>query len=89
MLLLFFVCRDKSQGRNRFKVSHLFIDEASQGSEPSVLIPVTGLLMSTGQLILAGDPQQLGPVCVSKQASSLGLGNSYSYVILCGSKHRS
>ncbi|KAI5643200.1 AAA domain-containing protein [Phthorimaea operculella] len=57
-------------------ITHLFIDEASQASEPACLIPITGLLSPRGSLTLAGDPQQLGPVIMSRHAKELGLGLS-------------
>lgn len=47
----------------------MFVDEAGHGWEPEVLASFSGLLDLTpsatgvqGQLILAGDPQQLGPI---------------------------
>ncbi|KOB75408.1 putative helicase MOV-10 [Operophtera brumata] len=64
----------RSQSMHKLKMSHLFIDEASQSAEPNTLVPITGLLAPTGQLVLAGDPKQLGPVCISKEASGRGLG---------------
>lgn len=49
---------------------YLFIDEAGQATETETLIPI--LVMSGGeekqiygQIIIAGDPKQLGPVCQS------------------------
>lgn len=48
--------------------THLFIDECGQALEPESLVAI-GLLGKVspgqigGQLILAGDPKQLGPVC--------------------------
>ncbi|KAJ2938784.1 hypothetical protein O0L34_g3405 [Tuta absoluta] len=57
-------------------ITHLFIDEAAQASEPACLIPMTGLLAANGRLTLAGDPLQLGPVIISHQARKLGLGLS-------------
>lgn len=55
-------------------MSHLFIDEAAMASEPATLVPVCGLLAPGGSLVLAGDPQQLGPVCLSREAGDRGLG---------------
>ncbi|KAJ8724040.1 hypothetical protein PYW07_008020 [Mythimna separata] len=55
-------------------ITHLFIDEAAQASEPMSLIPVCGLLKRSGALVLAGDPHQLGPVIISRNAHNLGLG---------------
>ncbi|XP_073950288.1 putative helicase mov-10-B.1 [Choristoneura fumiferana] len=56
--------------------THIFIDEAAQASEPAALVPVCGLLTPGGALVLAGDPRQLGPFCVSREAKAQGLGVS-------------
>nr|XP_026489735.1 putative helicase mov-10-B.1 [Vanessa tameamea] len=66
----------RSQAAYKLQMTHLFIDEAAQASEPATLVPVTGLLAPNGHLVLAGDPQQLGPVCISKEATDRGLGQS-------------
>lgn len=60
-------------------ITHLFIDEAAQASEPSCLIPICGLLSPSGALVLAGDPLQLGPVIISHNARRLGLGTGLQY----------
>ena len=64
--------------KNHF--THLFIDEAGFATEPETLIPVSLLNLDPnktdqvlGQVVLAGDPQQLGPVIRSSQAEELGL----------------
>jgi DNA polymerase III delta prime subunit len=46
------------------KFDYLFIDEAGQAMEPELLIPLSIAIEANPkvQLILAGDPQQLGPV---------------------------
>jgi len=61
--------------------SHLFIDESGHAVEPEALIPVAGLFTSEkekyklfGQIVLAGDPKQLGPLLRSPVAIALGLG---------------
>jgi helicase MOV-10 len=60
--------------------THIFIDEAGHAREPETVIPIAGLLniqmMSGGQLVLAGDPKQLGPVIRNKIAKKYGLGKS-------------
>ncbi|ESN92959.1 hypothetical protein HELRODRAFT_132162, partial [Helobdella robusta] len=57
--------------------THVFIDEAGQATEPESMIAV-GLVMSLhGQIVLAGDPQQLGPVLRSQFAKDYGLNVSY------------
>ncbi len=52
--------------------THVFVDEAGQGMEPECLVPIVGLLEpddeNPGQLVLAGDPKQLGPVLRSPVA---------------------
>ncbi|KAG1973810.1 helicase MOV-10 [Pimephales promelas] len=57
--------------------SHIFVDEAGHAVEPETIISVGGLLNAeTGQLVLAGDPKQLGPILRSPFAIKYGLGLS-------------
>ncbi|KAI4905646.1 hypothetical protein NFI96_011343, partial [Prochilodus magdalenae] len=56
--------------------THVFLDEAGQATEPESLIPLGLLSEKTGQIVLAGDPKQLGPVVKSKLAEQFGLGVS-------------
>ncbi|XP_074044556.1 helicase MOV-10 isoform X2 [Macrotis lagotis] len=63
--------------------THVFIDEAGHAVEPECLVAIAGLLnirdqlsIPDGQLVLAGDPQQLGPVLRSSLAQKHGLGVS-------------
>ena len=65
--------------------THVFIDECGQALEPEALVPVAGILGGAirnrpgGQIVLAGDPMQLGPVCDAKKAEKLGLGELRCY----------
>ncbi|XP_071375982.1 putative helicase mov-10-B.1 isoform X2 [Centroberyx affinis] len=57
--------------------THVFVDEGGQAVEPECVIAVAGLLHpEKGQLVLAGDPQQLGPILRSPLALQYGLGLS-------------
>ena len=44
----------------------MFIDEAGHSLQPECVVPLAGLFSTEtpggGQLVLAGDPQQLGPI---------------------------
>ncbi|KAI0371390.1 P-loop containing nucleoside triphosphate hydrolase protein [Pilatotrama ljubarskyi] len=58
--------------------THIFIDEAGQGSEPEVLTAaIKTLVANDTRVVLSGDPKQLGPVIRSSIARELGLGKSY------------
>ncbi|KAH9035956.1 P-loop containing nucleoside triphosphate hydrolase protein [Lactarius hengduanensis] len=57
--------------------SHIVIDEAAQAEEPLALIPIAAFSNKDTNVILVGDPQQLGPVIKSSPASEAGLGKSY------------
>ena len=53
--------------------THIFIDEAGHATEPETVIPLSGLIGDqVTQVVLAGDPKQLGPVIRSPLASKLG-----------------
>ncbi|KAG9352845.1 hypothetical protein JZ751_017421 [Albula glossodonta] len=57
--------------------THIFIDEAGHAVEPECIIGMAGLLHAeAGQLVLAGDPKQLGPILRSPLAMQYGLGIS-------------
>lgn len=57
--------------------THIFIDEAGQAVEPECVIGIAGLLHpQEGQLVLAGDPEQLGPILRSPLALRHQLGLS-------------
>ncbi|KAE8623124.1 hypothetical protein XENTR_v10005508 [Xenopus tropicalis] len=64
--------------------SHVFIDEAGHAVEPECVTAIAGILdamdpennVDGGQLVLAGDPKQLGPILRSPIAIEHGLGIS-------------
>ena len=71
------IARLVSLGIPKSHFTHVFIDEAGQGMEPECLVPIAGLLgtdaNNLGQLVLAGDPKQLGPVLRSPVAIEVTL----------------
>uniref|UniRef100_A0A7N8XQX8 RNA helicase n=1 Tax=Mastacembelus armatus TaxID=205130 RepID=A0A7N8XQX8_9TELE len=57
--------------------THVFVDEGGQAVEPECIIAIAGLLNpKNGQLVLAGDPKQLGPILRSPFALQHELGLS-------------
>ncbi|XP_017270570.1 putative helicase mov-10-B.1 [Kryptolebias marmoratus] len=58
--------------------THVFVDEAGHAVETECLVPLAGLLdAESGQLVLAGDPKQLGPILRSPFALKFGMGVSF------------
>ena len=57
--------------------SHIVIDDAAQAEEPLTMIPVMAFSNLDTSVILAGDPNQLGPDIKSPTAARSGLGKSY------------
>jgi helicase MOV-10 len=57
--------------------SHIVIDEAAQAEEPLAMIPIMGFSNAYTNVILAGDPNELGPIIKSPTAARAGLGTSY------------
>lgn len=57
--------------------THVIVDEAGQACEPEIMIPLSLAHSSTTQVILAGDPKQLGPVNQSRLAGYYGLNDSF------------
>uniref|UniRef100_A0AAR5P8T6 RNA helicase n=1 Tax=Dendroctonus ponderosae TaxID=77166 RepID=A0AAR5P8T6_DENPD len=64
-------------GFPRGHFTHIFVDEAGQAAEPEVMISISFLDKYIGQVVLAGDPMQLGPVVLCKIAQQCGLSESY------------
>lgn len=58
--------------------THVFIDESGHAVEPECVTAIAGILdvMKGGQLVLAGDPKQLGPILRSPFAIDHGLSMS-------------
>lgn len=60
--------------------THIIMDEVGQALEPEALIPLAGLATVphgksfTCQVVMAGDPKQLGPILQSPIAAKFGLG---------------
>ncbi|KAJ7931319.1 RNA helicase [Mycena leptocephala] len=57
--------------------THIFCDEAGQATEPEVMIAIKTMADSNTNIILSGDPKQLGPIIRSAVARELGLETSY------------
>ncbi|MGM0471137.1 MAG: IGHMBP2 family helicase [Bacillota bacterium] len=58
-----------SEVLDNFRADLLVVDEATQSTEPAVLIPLT----KADRVILAGDHKQLPPTILSEQAKNQGL----------------
>lgn len=57
--------------------THVIIDEAGQTVETESLIPISFVSKNKGQVVLAGDPKQLGPVLTSHIAKQFGFEKSF------------
>ncbi|KAH9948069.1 P-loop containing nucleoside triphosphate hydrolase protein [Amylocystis lapponica] len=57
--------------------THIFFDEAGQATEPEVMIAIKTMADDATNVILSGDPKQLGPIIRSPIARELGLERSY------------
>ncbi|KDQ06712.1 hypothetical protein BOTBODRAFT_39425 [Botryobasidium botryosum FD-172 SS1] len=61
----------------RGNYSHIFVDEAGQAMEPEVLVAIKTMVDKRTNLVLSGDPRQLGPVIQSRVSRMLRLDRSY------------
>ena len=64
--------------------THILVDEAGQALEPELFVPFQFTGTKT-QIMLAGDPHQLGAVVRSRLAAPLGLGTSLQERLLARS----
>lgn len=61
--------------KNQF--THVIIDEAGQAIETETMIPFSFLNNQNAQVIMAGDPKQLGPVVTSKVSKEFKFERSF------------
>ncbi|KAK9884832.1 hypothetical protein WA026_009057 [Henosepilachna vigintioctopunctata] len=80
-LILIGKYRDGTGGNKRpsYKADYVFIDEAAQASEPESCVALA-MLKPNGNIVLAGDPKQLGPIILSTGAQEYGLGNVFQFL---------
>ncbi len=64
-------------GVPRGHFTHIFIDEAGQATEPESMIAVKTMADNNTNVVLSGDPKQLGPIVRSAVAREFGLETSY------------
>lgn len=64
-------------GIPRGHYSHIFVDEAGQATEPEAMIAIKTMADNSTNIVLSGDPKQLGPIIRSSIARELGLEKSY------------
>lgn len=64
-------------GIQRGHYDYILFDEAGQSSEPEAMIAIRTLASAATNIVLSGDPKQLGPVIRSLVAIELGTGLSY------------
>jgi len=64
-------------GIPRGHYSHIFIDEAGQATEPEAFVSIKTMGDNSTNIVLSGDPKQLGPIIRSGIARELGLEKSY------------
>lgn len=64
-------------GMARGHFTHIFIDEAGQATEPEAFVSIKMMADNKTNVVLSGDPKQLGPIIRSGVARELGLEVSY------------
>ncbi|KAA1476103.1 P-loop containing nucleoside triphosphate hydrolase protein [Dentipellis sp. KUC8613] len=64
-------------GMPRGHFSHIFVDEAGHATEPEAMVSIKTMADSKTNIILSGDPKQLGPIIRSPVARRLGLDKSF------------
>ncbi|GJE90147.1 DEXXQ/H-box helicase domain-containing protein [Phanerochaete sordida] len=64
-------------GMERGHFTHIFVDEAAQATEPEVMTAIKTMADARTNVVLSGDPKQLGPVIRSAVARRFGLDKSY------------
>ena len=64
-------------GVERGHFTHIFVDEAGQATEPETMVAIKTMSDQRTNIILSGDPKQLGPIVRSRIARELGLELSY------------
>ena len=70
-------CVPYNIGVPRGHFTHIFVDEAGQAAEPEAMIPIKTMSDGRTNIILSGDPKQLGPIVRSDLAVTMKLGVSY------------
>ncbi|KAJ7323066.1 P-loop containing nucleoside triphosphate hydrolase protein [Mycena albidolilacea] len=64
-------------GMPRGHYTHIFFDEAGQATEAESMIAIKTMADTKTNIVLSGDPKQLGPIIRSAVARELGLETSY------------
>lgn len=67
--------------------THVLIDESGQCTEPEIMVAITQVSKVRGQIILAGDPQQLQAIVTNRYAGDKGLSISFLERILARSPY--